>query len=70
MKLYMIHGRDSFGADDSAFRTYLIAAPDESEARKVVPDGFEVMSVEVSETTDKSAHVLFWTAGAIEPIDW
>ena len=69
MKLFMIYGRDD-GAGGDAFRTDLVAAPAEAEARAVVPRSFEIMSVEATDTTDKTAHALFVTEGQIELIDW
>ena len=70
MKLFMIYGSDPYGPEPTRFKTYLVAAPGEAEARAEVPEDFEIISVETTDTTDKSPHVLFWTTGAIEPIDW
>lgn len=69
MKLFLIYGRDD-GHGGDVFKSYLAAAADEAEARTVVPASFEIMSVEATDTTDKSAHALFVADGQIELIDW
>ena len=69
MRLFLIYGRDD-GHGGDVFKSYLVAAPDEAEARTVVPDSFEIMSVEATNTGDAKPRTLFVADGQIELIDW
>jgi hypothetical protein len=73
MQVFLFYGEDTAEPVQAAFRTYAVAAPDEGDARRCLPAGFNVHSFEIATMLDAAvqrAMPLFWFGGRFQPLDW